>query len=584
MQQSWKLRLFIALALFAVAVYFVYPSYVYFTLTEEQLKEVRQNKETFAKYLPSWMPSSHIVAGLDLQGGSHMVLGIDLDKAISDKTARALDRLISFAKEEKISIEAAKQTGDNLALQDRVELKFASPEELELFKQNVLKKSPDFVALSSTKTSIVLALEPMLIKSIRSDAVNQTIKTITNRIDKMGISEPTIAKSGDSAVQIQMPGSDNPDQLRALLGRTAQLVFQMCADDTKFLKDVKNLPEGVELISSHQDIHLNFDENKLATIKAFLADKVPPEYSIKYGKSGVPGMMRTYTLERKIILTGDDLVDARVSQGSQTNPRPGVSLSFSPTGAKIFADVTAANIGKRLAIVLEDTVDSAPVINTKIPDGQAFISMGGARTNQEMLHDANQLALVLKAGALPAPVTFREERTVGPSLGKDSIEQGKVAFVVGVLAIALFMIFYYRVVGFFSIVAIIFNMTFILATMSILGATITMPGVAALLLTMGMAVDSNVIINERIREELRLGKTPRSAVKAGYDAALRAIVDANTTHCIAGLVLWQFGTGPIQNFASMLLIGTVSSVLCAIFITRIFVDMMTSSGQKTLSI
>jgi len=587
MQQTWKLRLLVALALFAVAVYFVYPSYVYFTLSEEQLKEVRQDKDAFAKYVPSWMPTSHIVAGLDLQGGSHMILGVDLDKAITDKTARALDRLMSFSKDEKIEIASAKQTGENLQLQDRIELSLASPDQLELFKEKVLKKSPDFVTVSASKKNIVLALEPMLVQSIRKDAVNQTIKTIINRIDKMGISEPTIAKSGDSQVQIQMPGYDNPEQAKILLGRTAQLVFQMCADDTKFLKNLTNLPEGVELIQSggmNADMFLSFNESKLAAVKAFLVDKVPPEYNIKYGKAGLNEMMRTYTLDRKIILTGDDLVDARVSQGSTTNPRPGVSLSFSPTGAKIFADVTAANIGKRLAIVLEDTVDSAPVINTKIPDGQAFISMGGARTNQEMMHDANQLALVLKAGALPAPVTFREERTVGPSLGKDSIEQGKVAFMVGVLAIALFMILYYRVVGFFSIVAIAFNMTFILATMSILGATITMPGVAALLLTMGMAVDSNVIINERIREELRLGKTPRSAVKAGYDAALRAIIDANTTHCIAGLVLWQFGTGPIQNFASMLLIGTVSSVLCAIFITRIFVDMMTASGQKTLSI
>ena len=597
MQTSWQLRMLLAFIALGIALYFVYPSFVYFSLDETALKEVRQSKSAFYSHLPSWASKSHIVPGLDLQGGIHIVLGVDLEKAITDKTARAADRLVEFAKKEGIHIASLKQRGDTPQLQDHVDITIALASDMSAFKEKVLKNFADFQFITSTENTVSLRLVPELVQSIRHDAVNQTVTTITNRIDKIGVTEPSIAKRGEDQVQVQLPGYDDPEAARQLFGRTAQLQFQMCADDATFLKDLKDLPEGVELVESGygrpdstagKDVFLKFKEDKIDAVKAYLDGKVPTDYVVKYGQAGHGDLTgkewRTYTLDRKIQLTGDDLVDARVSPGSDTNPRPGVSLSFSPVGAKIFAELTGVSIGKRMAIVLEDTVDSAPVINSKIPDGNAFISMGGARNNQEMLKDANQLAVVLKSGALPAPVTFREERSVGPSLGKDSVEQVKVAYVVGALIIALFMMYYYKLAGTFSVIAVIFNVVFILATMSFLGATVTLPGMAALLLTIGVAVDANVIINERIRDELRLGKMPRSAVKAGYDAAMSAIMDANITTFIAGMVLWQFGTGPVQNFATMLMIGTVSSVITSIFVSRIFMDMVTSRGQKTLSI
>lgn len=588
MQNSWPIRMLLAFFSLGIAVYFLYPSLVYFSLDETSLKEVRENKNAFDKYLPKWSAKSHIVPGLDLQGGIHVVLGVDLDKAISDKTSRAIDRLIEFANKEGLRIASTKQYGKHPELQDQVDISFANHEDLVAFKEKVVKSFSDFQFISSGETLLSLRLLPELVQSIRSDAVNQTVTTIINRIDKMGVTEPSIARRGDDQVQIQLPGYDDPEQAKQLLGRTAQLNFQLCVDDAKFLKNLKDLPEGVEMIEAGKDYFLQFKESLLSQVKDYLADKVPAEYVIKYGLSGHENLgeklYRSYTLERKVQLTGDDLIDARVSLGSDSNPKPGVSLSFGPVGAKIFAELTAASIGKRLAIVLEDKVDSAPVISTKIPDGNAIINMGGARTSQEMLKDANDLALVLKSGALPAPVTFREERTVGPSLGKESVEQVKVAFALGSIIIALFMMYYYRLAGTFSVIAVIFNVIFILATMSFLGATITLPGMAALLLTIGVAVDANVIINERIRDELRLGKVPRSAIKSGYDMAMSAIMDANITTFIAGMVLWQFGTGPVQNFATMLMIGTVSSVITSIFISRIFMDMVTSRGQKTLSI
>jgi preprotein translocase subunit SecD len=597
MQKHWKLRLLLALIALGVAAYFVFPSFVYFSLNEQELKEVRQNKDAFSKHVPAWSSTSHIVPGLDLQGGIHIVLGIDLEKAITDKTSRASDRLVEYAKQEGIDIKSLNQYGDSTELKDRIEITISNEKDMSAFKENVVKRFSDFNFLTSSNNSVTLGLAPELIQSIRQDAVSQTITTIINRIDKMGVTEPSIARRGDDQVQIQLPGYDDPEQAKRMLGRTAQLQFQMLADDATFLKDLKDLPEGVKLEESGysrpdttagKDIYLKFKESKLDEVKRYLADKIPPEFAVKYGTMALNTLdepsMRTYTLERKIQLTGDDLIDAQVSMGSETNPRPGVNLSFGPAGAKIFADLTKKSVGKRMAIVLEDIVDSAPIISVPIPDGRAFISMGGARTRQEMLKDANQLALVLKSGALPAPVTFREERTVGPSLGKQSVEQVRKAFLIGAIAIALFMIFYYRYAGVVSIIAVIFNLAFVLAALSFLGATVTLPGVAAILLTIGVAVDANVIINERIREELRIGKIPRSAVNAGYRAALSAIMDANITTFIAGMVLWQFGTGPVQNFATMLMIGTVSSVITSIFVTRIFIDMVTSRGQKTLSI
>lgn len=598
MQTSWKLRMLFAFLSLGIALYLLYPSIVYFSLNDDELREVRQSRAAFSKYIPSWAPKSHIVPGLDLQGGIHIVLGVDLEKAISDKTARAADRLLDFTKSEGINVVGLKQEGDTPSLQDHVVITLSSSKDIALFKEKILKKSPEFQLVTTDKKNVTVRLSPELVQTIRSETGNQTVTTITNRIDKMGVTEPSISRRGDDQVQIQLPGYSNPEEAKQLLGRTAQLQFQMCADSTTFMKDLKDLPKGIELVesgysssnsgNSGKDIYLTFKADQLDVIKTYLEDKVPPEFTVKYGNLGPETLatrsMRTYTLERKVQLTGDDLVDARVTPGSDTNPHPGVSLSFGPAGAKIFADLTSVSIGKRMAIVLEDIVDSAPVISTKIPDGNALISMGGSRTNQEMLRDANQLALVLKSGALPAPVTFREERTVGPSLGKESVEQVKAAFLIGAIIISLFMMFYYRLSGFFSIIAVIFNISFVLATMSFLDATITLPGIAALLLTIGVAVDANVIINERIREELRLGKLPRSAVKAGYEAAMSAIMDANITTFIAGMVLWQFGTGPVQNFATMLMIGTVSSVITSIWVSRIFVDMVTARGQKTLSI
>jgi preprotein translocase subunit SecD len=574
-----------------LAAYVLVPTAVYFSLSEEALKEVRRDKGAFDKYLPKWAPKSHIVPGLDLQGGIHMVLGVDVEKALEDKTTRLADRIKDMAAEQKVSVTKTDVIHQEGAL-SRVRVHFAIASDRKAFDSKVLSRMQELVPVATEENAMVLRLAPQLVDSVRRDSVDQTIKTLRTRIDKMGVSEPVISKSGEDKVQIQLAGYDNAKEARKLLGRTAQLQFLMCDDKSDFLTTLTDLPAGVQLRSHSfgkpdnsggKDIYLEFPAEKLTEVQKFLEGKIPDGDVIRYSQQG-DNVMRTYTLNRKVELTGDDLVDAHVTMGSDNDPRPAVAVAFNSTGSQIFERLTGEHVGDRMAIVLEDNVDSAPVIQVKISGGNASISMGGSRTREEMLRDANQLAMVLKAGALPAPVTFREERSVGASLGADSVEMAKKAFIVGSLLVVAFMIFYYRMAGVFSVIALFVNVLVVLASLAFLGATMTLPGVAGLLLTLGIAVDANVIINERIREELRHGKTAKSAVQSGYSAAFSAVFDAHITTFISGLVLWNFGTGPVQNFATLLLVGTVWSLFTAIVVTRVFFDMVTSRGAQTLSI
>lgn len=596
MTQTWPIRLLIALAGLALCAFFITPTAVYFGLDEDQTAEVRANKGAFAQYIPSWSPESHIVPGLDLQGGIHMVLGVDLDKAISDRAGRTAGRLRSLTEDNEIATKQIDHLRDE-GKGDQVRVVFADSAAKAKFKDEVLDQYFDTLVIKSDEgDSMVFAISPEYRTKLEGEAVSQTITTLNNRIDKMGVTEPSISRRGDDQVQIQLPGYDDPEEAKSLIGRTAQLEFQMCDDETDFLTKITDLPEWASLQTTSygredggtgNDIFLLFPEANWEDMKTFLKGKVPSGNIVKYKRinssTGGTGQIRSYTLKSQIELTGEDLVDARVQPGSADNPRPSVSLDFSPAGGKLFGELSSNNVGNRMAIVLEDLIDSAPVFNGPILGGSAQITMGSGNT-QQMTRDAQQLATVLKSGALPAPVQFREERSVGPSLGKIAVQHGKTAFFWGGLLVMLFMLIYYRLAGFISVIGIVFNLAMMAAVMSWLGATVTLPGLAGLLLTVGMAVDANIIIIERIREELRAGKTPRSAVDAGYAHAFSAIIDANVTTFIAGIVLWQFGTGPVQNFATTLLIGTFSSVVSAVFITRIFFDMLVSKNPETISV
>jgi preprotein translocase subunit SecD len=595
-QNTWLIRLLFSIGVVALAGYLLVPTFIYFSLSPAELAEVQKDTAAFKKHLPKWAPEGHIVPGLDLQGGVHMVLGVDLDKAIADKARRIASRLRDDLTEKHIEFVTVDHLAD-VGKGDRVQVQFKDEAAMKTFEDDLSARYADLAEISRSGTTILFRVHPDWVNKIRTDAVDQTIKTITNRIDKMHVTEPSITKRGSDQVQVQLPGYTNPEEAKSLIGRTAQLEFQMADDESDFLTKLTDLPPWAKLVNTGfqskageyvKDVYLEFPEENQNDMKHYLAGKVPSGDNVKFhhldARAGEGARMRTYTLKADVDLTGDDLVNAQVSMGTAENPQPSVSIEFSPTGKQIFADLTTKNVNHRMAIVLEDIVDSAPVINEPITGGTAQITMGGSRTHEEQLHDANQLALVLKAGALPAPVTFREERSVGATLGKDALEQAKKACLIGAILVTCFMLLVYRLGGLFAMIAAFMNIFLVLATLSYFNGSLSLPGIAGLLLTVGMAVDANVIINERIREEFLAGKTARASVEAGYASAFSAILDSNVASFLTGWVLYGVGSGPVQNFAVTLLIGIVSTMFTAVFVTRIFFDIYTLKDRERLLI
>ncbi len=492
---------------------------------------------------PSVLPREALRLGLDLQGGIHLILQVEGEKAVEtalNGTMEDLKRELSAA---QIPTSKLERSGKRLHIQLRDANKSSALSDLLKSQFPVLVAASDSNAQSG---DIVYGFDEREERRIREFAVDQSIETIRNRIDQFGVREPVIQRSGSDGILVQLPGIQDPQRAKDLIGKTAVLEFKLVsggADPTK--------PQpGTEVLSGEE------------------RDPVTGEMNSKV----------TYTLERKTLMTGEVIADARVRPATQMEG-PYVELVLNSRGAKLFEELTAANVNRQLAIVLDGKVKSAPVIRERIGGGRASI------TGNFDLREARDLAIVLRAGALPAPVTLAEERTVGPTLGRDSIQQGMISFAVGGALVILFMLVYYRGAGLLANLALGLNVVFILAALAALEATVTLPGIAGLVLTLGMAVDANVLINERIREELRLGKSVRAAIEAGYDRALPAILDSNITTFLSGLILFQFGSGPVKGFAVTLCIGIVTSVFTAVICTRIVYDFMLSRRRMdTISI
>ena len=381
-------------------------------------------------------------------------------------------------------------------------------------------------------------------------AVEQALETIRNRIDQFGVSEPDIRIQGERRILVQLPGIKDTKRAKGLIGKTALLEFKLLDED--------------------HDVQAALNGNVPATSEILYEVKEDPA---THHVRKIP-----FLVKKRTALTGAYLTDAKVQIDSQYN-EPYVSITFDKKGARLFARITGENVKKRLAIVLDDNVYSAPVIQEKIEGGEARIT--GNFTTDE----ARDLAIVLRAGALPAPVKILEERTVGPSLGTDSIRMGLLSMIVGGLLVILFMAIYYKGSGLVADLALVLNILLIAGGLAGFGATLTLPGIAGIILTIGMAVDANVLIFERIREEMRLGKTPRAAVDAGYDRATLTILDANVTTLIAALVLFQFGTGAVKGFAVTLSLGVVASMFTALIATRVIFDYFLINRKiRTISI
>ena len=491
---------------------------------------------------PSWwkglgiLPSEKIHLGLDLQGGVHLVLEVQTEKAIDNMIERTAEELRAAMIKEKIRpfhIDRPNST--------EIGVKLGSSQSFDPF-QSMLEKQFGNLQIASSKTDnggqrLNLQFPPEEMEYTREMAAKQAMETIRNRIDQFGVSEPDIRRQGKNRILIQLPGVKDPQRAINLIGKTALLEFKIVDDENDIDAAVKGrVPPGLELLYQVQE-----------DVNTGRKTKIP------------------FLLQKRTYLTGESLTDARVQIDSQFN-EPYVSLDFDKKGARLFERITEANVKKRLAIVLDDNIYSAPVIQEKISGGQARIT--GNFTTEE----ARDLAIVLRAGALPAPVEILEERTVGPSLGRDSIEKGLTSMVIGGLLVIAFIAIYYKGAGLIANVALALNIVLIAAGLAAFKATLTLPGIAGIILTIGMAVDANVIIFERIREEILLGKTPRAAVDGGYSKATLTILDANVTTLIAAIVLFQFGTGPVKGFAVTLTIGIIASLFTAIIVSRLIFD------------
>ena len=498
---------------------------------------------------PTWWPHKKINLGLDLQGGMHLVLEVDTEKALESTIERLRLEIRNLLKKERIrflNVERVNGTKISVRLQGK--------DNIDGFEQ-ILNKEFKYLRLVSRTTddgvlSIVMDLPEEETDSIKKLAAAQALETIRNRIDQFGVSEPDIRHQGEKRILIQLPGIRDTQRAKDLIGKTALLEFKLvdATHDVDAARD-GNIPPGSEILTQ---ITKSSDTNR-ETKSYFL-------------------------IKKQTLLTGASLTDARVQIDSQFN-EPYVSLTFDKKGGRTFAKITEENVKKRLAIVLDNHVYSAPVIQEKITGGEARI------TGNFTLEEAKDLAIALRAGALPAPVKILEERTVGPSLGADSINKGLISIYIGGILVALFMIIYYKGSGLIADLALILNIILIAGGLAGFQATLTLPGIAGIILTIGIAVDANVLIFERIREELGIGKTPRAAVDAGYNKATLAIMDANVTTLIAALVLFQFGTGPVKGFAVTLSLGLIASLFTSLIMTRLVFDyLLINRKVKSLSI
>lgn len=486
-------------------------------------------------------PKEKIHLGLDLQGGLHLVLEVQVDKAVE----RTLERTADLLRKDLIAKGLNVVAVEPKDLQG-IRMVFQTPPAREQVEE-VVRNYTSVAVQQQAPTVLTYDLPSEELQQIRTSAVSQALEKIRNRIDAFGVSEPSISREGAQRIVVQLPGLQDPQRAIDLIGKTAQLEFKLVHSLAS--SPTATPPPGTQILYEKR--------------------KDPRTRQLVQGQS--------YFVERRTVVTGDMLADARALPDQMNFGQYYVLMRLDSRGKRLFARATQENVGRALAIVLDDVIFSAPVIQEPITGGEARIT--GTFTPEE----ARDLALVLREGALPAPVAIVENRTVGPSLGSDSIAQGVRATILGGALIMLFMLVYYRLSGLIANIALALNLLILLGIMAIpgLGATLTLPGIAGIILTLGMAVDANVLIFERIREELRVGKSVRAAVDAGFERAFSAILDGNVTSLIAAIVLFQFGSGPIKGFAVTLSIGLIASMFTAVFMSRVIYETIFSLRRVT---
>lgn len=496
-----------------------------------------------------FLPANEINLGLDLKGGMHLTLEVEVDKALETTLVQFGQELKEEARDEQIVLLRPRvredKTLEMLLVNKADEEKLKALMEKKRFSEQVEITSHE--ETEDGKQLLIFSMKPVFRENLAKMTLEQAVKTIRNRIDEFGVAEPDIRKQQDNRIQVQLPGLNDTQRAKNIIGQTAHLEFKLvdeAADVGVALKGI--VPPGSEL--------------------AFLYKKMADGSETK----------EPMVLKKEALFTGQYIADAGTRFDEYGKPE--VSLTFSPRGARVFERVTGDNVKKRMAIVLDGKIHSAPVIQDRIAGGQARIT--GHFTTEE----AHDLAIVLRAGSLPAPVKVLEERTIGPSLGQESIEKGIRSALIGGAVVAFFVLIYYAFAGVVANVALMLNILLIMACMAAFGATLTLPGIAGIILTIGMAVDANVLIYERIREELKNGLAPKQAIQEGFSRATLTIFDSNLTTVITGIILYQFGTGPIRGFAVTLIIGLVASMFTAIFVARVFFDLWTKWHKSGASL
>ncbi len=488
------------------------------------------SEESRAK-LPDWLPKHAVNLGLDLQGGSHLLLEVDFDAYTREQLSKLIDDIRSKFRTEKIGyrgLSVDKDSGDNSIIFTLREDSASADIKKILFEMN-----PDLVVESKDKLTYKILFSDKFMKSERLRVLEQSLEIIDRRVNESGTKEPIIQRQGDSRIVLQVPGLANPEHLKTLLGRTAKMTFHML-DETVGMDDLERgiAPSGTRILMG--------DEKR--------SDRSPMKYAIL----------------SRVMLSGDLLVDAHTTYDQQTG-EPVVSFRFNPAGARKFAEITTENVGKPFAIVLDNKVITAPVIRSPIIGGSGIIS------GNFTVASANDLSILLRAGALPAPLKIIEERSVGPSLGADSIKAGTLASVIGIGLVVVFMVVFYGLFGLFADIAMLVNAFMTIALLALFEATLTLPGIAGIVLTVGMAVDANVLIYERMREEVRGGKLPHVAIADGFKLAFGTIFDGHITVLVAAALLYYFGTGTVKGFAVTLAIGILCSLYTAVLVTRLMV-------------
>ena len=491
---------------------------------------------------PDWMAkirANPMFLGLDLRGGVHFTMQVDMKAAMQKTFERYAGDIRRELAKQKI------RSGQAVINDNSLSIPFQDAAELENVLPQLQRLLPE-ATLTTDGSRLVLTLSEQALANIRKQAVEQNITTLHNRVNELGVAEPVIQQAGADRIAVQLPGVQDTAKAKDIIGRTATLEVRMVNEDQAALQAALdgNVPEGYELLKTAGD------------------------------------HPQPLLISKQVELTGDNIDDAQPGQNDKG--LPGVNVSFDNIGAEIFADLTRNNVGKRMAMVLVEQgkaeVVTAPSINEPIPGGKTIIS------GSMSLAEAQDISLLLRAGSLAAPMEIVEERTIGASLGAENIQKGVHSTLWGFAAVAVFMMFYYRLMGFFSVLALAANILLLVAALSFLHATLTLPGIAAMALTLGMAIDSNVLINERIREELRDGMKPQAAIAEGYKHAWDTIVDSNITSLIAGIALLLFGSGPVRGFAVVHCIGILTSMFSSVVVSRMFVNLWYGRRRKLQSI